>query len=327
MNEQGGLLLRARNTAFRSGDVQAYSTARDNLRRGIKKAKHTYKCKIEALSRINPRKAGSPDSIPGRVLRACAEQLAGITAIVPVPKHSKLMCLNDYRPVALTSIIMKCFEGLVLAHLKLIIKLGELGIDSSFCNSTMDFLTNRPQHVRSGHSCSTTITLSTDLYMDPTPSSSLQTVIGLISNNDQMAYREEVKHLTMWCTDNNLLLNTSKTKKLIVDFRKARGGKHDPIHINGMAVECISSFKFLETHLGGPVLDHKYLQHDQESSPAPHLPGNTEEEPPVFRRPVWYGSCTIAEHKALQRVVKTAQRITGTPLPAIEDVQKKRCLH
>ncbi len=31
-------------------------------------------------------------------------------------------------------------------------------------------------------------------------------------------------------------------------------------------------------------------------------------------------------HKALQRVVKTAQRITRISLPAIEDVQEKRCL-
>ncbi|KAI3375577.1 hypothetical protein L3Q82_003700 [Scortum barcoo] len=33
---------------------------------------------------------------------------------------------------------------------------------------------------------------------------------------------------------------------------------------------------------------------------------------------VWYGNCSVADRKALQRVVKTAQRITKTPLPAIE---------
>ncbi|KAI2644416.1 RNA-directed DNA polymerase from mobile element jockey [Labeo rohita] len=91
-----------------------------------------------ALSRINARKAAGPDGIPGRVLRACAEQLAGVftdifnmslaqaavpacfksTSIVPVPKHSSPTCLNDYRPVALTPIIIKCFERLVLTHLK-----------------------------------------------------------------------------------------------------------------------------------------------------------------------------------------------------------------
>ena len=31
------------------------------------------------------------------------------------------------------------------------------------------------------------------------------TVIGLISDNDESAYREEVQHLAVWCADNNLL--------------------------------------------------------------------------------------------------------------------------
>ncbi|KAK3549054.1 hypothetical protein QTP70_029515, partial [Hemibagrus guttatus] len=41
---------------------------------------------------------------------------------------------------------------------------------------------------------------------------------------------------------------------------------------------------------------------------------------------VWYGNCSVAAHKALQREFKIAQRIIGTPLPAVEDIQKKRCL-
>ncbi len=36
----------------------------------------------------------------------------------PIPKNPKLTGLNDYRPVALTSVVMKSFEKLVLAHLK-----------------------------------------------------------------------------------------------------------------------------------------------------------------------------------------------------------------
>ncbi len=35
------------------------------------------------------------------------------SVIIPVPKNNKPSCLNDYRPVALTSIIMKVFERLV----------------------------------------------------------------------------------------------------------------------------------------------------------------------------------------------------------------------
>ena len=38
--------------------------------------------------------------------------------IVPVPKRAKVSSLNDYRPVALTSVVMKVLEGIVLSHLK-----------------------------------------------------------------------------------------------------------------------------------------------------------------------------------------------------------------
>ncbi|KAK3531501.1 hypothetical protein QTP70_023284 [Hemibagrus guttatus] len=40
------------------------------------------------------------------------------TTIVPVPKKSTVSCLNDYRPVALTPIVMKCFERLIMRHIK-----------------------------------------------------------------------------------------------------------------------------------------------------------------------------------------------------------------
>ena len=46
------------------------------------------------------------------------------------------------------------------------------------------------------------------------------TVVGLITGDDESAYREEVRDLTVWCRSNNLSLNVSKTKELIVDYRK-----------------------------------------------------------------------------------------------------------
>ncbi|KAK1795581.1 hypothetical protein P4O66_001077 [Electrophorus voltai] len=87
---------------------------------------------------LNPRKAAGPDNIPGHVLRECADQLADVltdifnislrctvipicfksTTIIPVPKKYTVSCLNDYLPVALTSIIMKCFERLVMRHVR-----------------------------------------------------------------------------------------------------------------------------------------------------------------------------------------------------------------
>ena len=38
------------------------------------------------------------------------------------------------------------------------------------------------------------------------------TVVGLITDNDKTAYREEIRDLAVWCQDNNLSLNVIKTK-------------------------------------------------------------------------------------------------------------------
>ena len=57
----------------------------------------------------------------------------------------------------------------------------------------------------------------------------------MITDNDETAYREDVRDLAVWCQDNNLSLNISKTKELmlIMDFRKRRA-EHAPIHIDGL---------------------------------------------------------------------------------------------
>ncbi|KAK3518576.1 hypothetical protein QTP70_004095 [Hemibagrus guttatus] len=86
-----------------------------------------------AFRRVNTRKAAGPDGISGRVLRAYTDQLAPMfteifnlsliqsviptcfkeSIIVPVPKKTHPASLNDYRPVALTSVVMTCLERLV----------------------------------------------------------------------------------------------------------------------------------------------------------------------------------------------------------------------
>ena len=45
------------------------------------------------------------------------------------------------------------------------------------------------------------------------------TVVGLITDNNETAYREEVRDLAGWCQNNNLSLTETKTKEMIVDYR------------------------------------------------------------------------------------------------------------
>ncbi len=316
------------------------------------------------LRRVNVRKAAGPDGITGRVLRSCADQLAGLftsifneslaTSVVPtsfkksviisVPKNSKPSCLNDYRPVALTSTVMKVFERLLKKHIcssipatldpllfaywpnrstddaisqvlhsslthidstngnyvrllfidyssafntivptKLALKLSDLGLNTSLCDWIQDFLTARPQVVKVDQFTSNSITLNIgapqgcvlspliySLYTHDCVSSHSSTsiikfadytvVLGLINNSDEAAYLDEVERLTSWCQDNCLSLNVSKTKELIVDFRKRQQRPYTPLMISGTPVDRVSSFKYFGVNISEDLTWTTHIQ-------------------------------------------------------------------
>ncbi len=122
-------------------------------------------------------------------------------------------------------------------------KLTQLSVPTSVCQWINSFLTDRQQLVRLGKFSSNTRTTSTgapqgcvlspllfSLYTNDCtskdPSVKLlkftddTTLIGLIQDGDESAYRQGVKELTVWCSLNNLELNTLKTVEMIVDFRR-----------------------------------------------------------------------------------------------------------
>ncbi|KAL0199309.1 hypothetical protein M9458_007849, partial [Cirrhinus mrigala] len=313
------------------------------------------------------------------------------TFIIPVPKKSPVSCLNDYRPIALTPIMMKCFERLVMQNIKtslpkhpdplqfayrpnrskddaisstlhlalthlenkdsyvrmlfidfssafntiipqqLINKLNLLGLNTSLCNWILDFLAGRPQSVRVGHKTSSTTTLSTGAPQGCVLSPLLftllthnctakfssnhiikfaddTTVVGLISNNDETHYREEVAQLVEGCGANNLSLNVSKTKKVLMDFRR-NSVDHPPLTVDSSAVERVSSTKFLGVHITEDLiwttntmsLSKKAQQHlhflrrlKRASLPPPVLTTfyrETIESVLTSCITVWYGNC------------------------------------
>uniref|UniRef100_A0A8C6L2U8 Reverse transcriptase domain-containing protein n=1 Tax=Nothobranchius furzeri TaxID=105023 RepID=A0A8C6L2U8_NOTFU len=250
---------------------------------------------------------------------------------------------------------------------KLATKLVDLGLGTPICRWILNFLTNRPQVVRVGKYTSSSLILSTGTPQGCVLSPLLYslfthdcvakhesniiikfaddtTIIGLITGNDEAAYREEVTALHEWCLDNNLSLNISKTKEMIVDYRKRPVREHRPIHINGVMVERVSSFKFLGVNI---TEDFSWTLHtDAVIKKARQrlyflrrlrkFGMNTSIISKFYRCAiesllsscitVWYGSCSASSRKSLQRVVKAAEHITGTRLPAIQDIYLQRCL-
>uniref|UniRef100_A0A3P9JDD6 Reverse transcriptase domain-containing protein n=1 Tax=Oryzias latipes TaxID=8090 RepID=A0A3P9JDD6_ORYLA len=402
-----------------------------------------------AFRRVNTRKAAGPDGISGRVLRACADQLAPVfteifnislsqsviptcfkeSVIVPVPKKPHPTSLNDYRPVALTSVVMKCFERLIkdfiisslpdtldplqfayrsnrstddaishllhtsLTHLDtgrgnyvkmlfvdyssafntiipsiLTTKLEQLGLSPSLCQWISNFLTGRPQAVRMGGFVSASITLNTgapqgcvlspllySLYTYDCVASTNSTtiikfaddtvVVGLITDNDETAYLKEIGHLENWCERNNLLLNVSKTKELIVDFatkQKQRRNYQTPV-IDKSPVERVNSFRYLGVHITQDLswschintvvkkarqrlyhlrrlrdfrLPSVVLRNFYSCTIESILTGNIT---------TWFGNSTMQDRRALQRVVRSAERIIHTELPDLHSIYSRRC--
>ena len=54
--------------------------------------------------------------------------------------------------------------------------------------------------------------------------------------------------MAVGCQDNNLSLNVSKTKELIVDYRKWRA-EHATIQIDGAVLEKVESSLFFTSHM------------------------------------------------------------------------------
>ena len=76
-------------------------------------------------------------------------------------------------------------------------------------------------------------------------------LIGLICNDDSAVYLNQVNTFVDYCKDNYLVLNVSKTKELILDYRI---NKHDPnpVIIDGSEVQRTDHYKYL-----GVVMDNK----------------------------------------------------------------------
>ncbi len=128
-----------------------------------------------------------------------------------------------------------------------------------------------------------------------------------------------------------------------MDFRKRQQRPYTPLMISGTPVERVSSFKYLgvnisedltwTTHIQTQVKKARqrlyYLRQLRKFRVSPAIlktfySGAIES---VLTQciSVWYGNATNQDCKALQRVVRLAERISGSALPSLQDIYFKRC--
>ncbi len=167
------------------------------------------------------------------------------------------------------------------------------------------------------------------------------TLIGLIQDGDESAYRQEVKEMAVWCSLNNLELNTLKTVEMIVDFRRNPPAL-PPLTIMNSTVTAVESFRFLGTtisqdlkwdnHIDSIVRKAQqrlYLLRQMRKFNLPQellkqFYSAIIESVLCTSITVWFSSATKSDLRKLRRVVWTAERIIGTTLPTLQELYLSR---
>ena len=398
------------------------------------------------LRRLHPRKAAGPDRVCPRMLKACSAELGEplqhvfnlslqlgrvpmlwkTSCLIPVPKKKHPREPGDFRPVALTSHIMKTFERLLLhvlrpqvlhaqdplqfgyqekvgvedailyllhrAHshldresgavriaffdfssafntirpLLLRDKLTEMRVDPLLVTWITDYLTERQQYVRLKGCTSDTVVSSTGAPQGTVLSPVLFTlytsdfqhnsglchvqkysddtaIVGCIKDGKEGEYRSLVEDFVRWCRSNHLQLNSSKTKEMVVDFRRKKPHLL-PVSIEGVDVEVVRTYKYLGLQLddkldwtanmeafyrkgqsrlyflrrlGSFNICKKLLQMFYQSVVASVL---------FYAVVCWGGSSRRRDAGRMDRLVRSAGSVVGTELDSLVTVAERRTL-
>ena len=260
----------------------------------------------------------------------------------------------DYSSAFNTIIPQKLYNKLVF----------KLNFPIQISNWILDFLLDRPQVVKIGKNTSSILTQNTGTPQGNPMSPKLYsiftydcvaelpdtllvkyaddtTVSGFINNSDETNYRNQINLIVDWCANNNLLLNVSKTKEIIIDFRHNKTPMA-PLQINNSTVEQVSTFKFLGTHVSNnlswdfncqSILSkarqrlyflRKLKSYNVNKTILINFYRAIVESVLTTSITVWYDNATYKIKYKLQSIVRNAEKIIDAPLPSIEQIYLSR---
>ncbi|XP_053718093.1 uncharacterized protein LOC128757084 [Synchiropus splendidus] len=185
---------------------------------------------------------------------------------------------------------MKSFEHLVLSHLKSITASHLDSLQFAYrANRSVDDAVDQALHLILEHLDSPGTNARILKFTDDT------TLIRLISDGDESAYRREVERLVSWCSHNNLELNAQKTVEMTPSASweppSLRTSKWEP---------TIRSLMFFLRQLQKLRLPTKLLVEFYTAIIQSILASSIT---------VWYSSATSRDKSRLQRIVCSAEKV------------------
>ncbi|KAL0157679.1 hypothetical protein M9458_045755, partial [Cirrhinus mrigala] len=155
------------------------------------------------------------------------------------------------------------------------------------------------------------------------------TVIGLIRDGDESAYRQEVEQLSLWCSHNNLELNTLKTVEMTVDFRR-KPPALTPLTFMNSTVAAVDSFELLGTNISQDLKWDIYIDSIVKKAQQRlyFLRQLKKFNLPQTLMTQFYSavieSVLKSDTRRLQQTVRTAEKIISVHLPNLQDLYISR---
>ncbi len=166
--------------------------------------------------------------------------------------------------------------------------------------------------------------------------------MGLISREDESAYRRAIERIRIWCRNYNLELNALKTVEMVVDFRRIAAPLL-PIML-GDTVASVDSCRFqgititkdLKWELNTMALLKKaqkrlfFLRQLRKFrlSRAMMAQFYTAIIESILTHSIinWFPATAARALRKLQRVICSAERVIGCPLPSLKSLYDSRTL-